>query len=78
MKKTTSKIHINKFVFISGLLLFCIIIGRLVYLNLSNSIDGINLSEFAENRNTTKEILYANRGTIYDKNKEVLAETVDS
>ncbi len=78
MKKTTSKIHINKFVFIGGLLLFCAIIGRLIFLNLSNNIDGINLSEFAENRNTTKEILYANRGTIYDKNKEVLAETVDS
>ena len=78
MKKTTSRIHINKFVFVGGFLLFCVIIGRLIYLNLSNSIDGINLSEFAENRNTTKEILYANRGTIYDKNKEVLAETVDS
>lgn len=78
MRKSTSKIHINKIVFIGGLLLFCIIIGRLIYLNLSPTIDGINLSKFAKNRNTTKETLYATRGTIYDKNNEVLAETVDS
>ena len=78
MKKSTSKIHINKFVFIGGFLLFCVIIGRLIYLNLSPVIDGINLKEFAKNRNTTKETLYATRGTIYDKNDEVLAETVDS
>ena len=78
MKKSTSKVHINKFVFIGGFFLFCVIIGRLIYLNLSPTIDGINLSKFAKNRNTTKETLYATRGTIYDKNDEVLAETVDS
>ena len=78
MKKATSKIHISKVVFIGGLLLFCVIIGRLIYLNLSPKIDGINLKKFAKNRNTTKETLYATRGSIYDKNNEVLAETVDS
>ena len=78
MKKPVSQIHISKFVFIGGLLLFCIIIARLVFLNLSPKVDGINLKEFAKNRNTTKQILYASRGSIYDKNEEVLAETVDS
>ena len=78
MKKSASKIHINKFVLVGGFLLFCVLIGRLVYLNISPTIDGINLSEFAKNRNTTKDILYATRGTIYDKNSEILAETVDS
>ena len=78
MKKPTSKIHINKFVLLGGLLLFCAIIIRLIYLNLADTIDGINLKEFAKNRNTTKETLYATRGTIYDKNNEILAETVDS
>ena len=68
MKKPTSKIHINKFVLLGGLLLFCTIIIRLIYLNLSDTVDGINLKEFAKNRNTTKETLYATRGTIYDKN----------
>lgn len=78
MKKSMNKIHINKFVFIGGLFLFAIIIARLVYLNLATKVDGINLKEFAKNRNTTKQTLYASRGTIYDKNDEVLAETVDS
>ena len=78
MKKSMNKIHVNKIVFIIGLFLFAIIIARLVYLNLATKVDGINLKEFAKNRNTTKQILYASRGSIYDKNEEVLAETVDS
>ena len=68
----------NKFVLLGGFLLFCAIVARLIYLNLATKIDGIDLKEFAKNRNTTKETLYATRGTIYDKNNEVLAETVDS
>ena len=78
MKKTTSKIHMSKFVLIGGFLLFCAIIVRLIFLNLATEIDGINLKEFAKNRNTTKEVLYATRGSVLDKNNEVLAETVDS
>ena len=78
MKKSMNKIHVNKIVFIIGLFLFAIIIARLVYLNLATKVDGINLKEFAKNRNTTKQTLYASRGSIYDKNEEVLAETVDS
>ena len=78
MKKSTSKIHINKFVLIGGFLLLCALIGRLIYLNLSTNIDGYNLQDFAKKRNTIKEVLYATRGSIYDKNNEVLAETVDS
>ena len=77
-KKVSNKIHISKFVFLFGLFLFLVIIGRLIFLNLSPKIDGINLKEFSKNRNTTKQTLYARRGTIYDKNEEVLAETVDS
>jgi len=78
MKKSINRIHISRFVFIGGFFLFCVIIGRLVYLNLATKVDGIDLKKYAKNRNTTKEILYASRGSIYDKNEEVLAETVDS
>lgn len=73
-----NKVHISKLVFIIGLLLFCAIIARLVYLNLSPTVDGIDLKKFAKNRNTTKETLYATRGTIYDSNEEILAQSVDS
>lgn len=77
-ERVVNKVHVNRFIFISGLLLFLVIIGRLIYLNLSKTIDGVNLKEFAENRNTTKETLYATRGSIYSSNEEVLAQTVDS
>ena len=73
-QKVSNKIHVNKFVILFGLFLFAIIIGRLIYLNLSPNIDGINLKKFAKNRNTVKRTLKANRGTIYDSNEEVLAE----
>ena len=77
-RRIVNKVSINKLVFIIGLLLFCAIIARLIYLNLSDEIDGINLKKFANNRNTKKETLYATRGTIYDSNDEILAQTVDS
>ena len=77
-RRLVNKVTINKLVFIIGLLLFCAIIARLIYLNLSDEIDGINLQKFANNRNTKKETLYAQRGTIYDSNKEILAQSVDS
>ena len=77
-QKVPNKINVNKFVILFGLFLFAVIIARLIYLNLSPSIDGINLSKFAKNRNTVKKTLKSNRGTIYDANDEILAETVDS
>lgn len=77
-ERVVNKVHVNRFVFISGLLLFLIIIARLIYLNLAVQIDNINLQEFAKKRNTTKETLYATRGSIYDSNGETLAQTVDS
>lgn len=72
------RVHYSKSLFIFGIFLFCVIIGRLIYLNLAKEIDGIDLKKFAKNRNTTKETLYATRGTIYDSNGETLAQTIDS
>ncbi len=59
------------------LLLFLLIL-RLGYLCISGRVDGINLKEFANKRNTKKETLYALRGNIYDINGEVLAQTINS
>lgn len=53
--------------------LFIAIAIRLSYISLSNKIDGINLHEFAENRNTKSETIYAKRGNIYDNKGNVLA-----
>jgi len=58
--------------------LFIVIVIRLSYVSLSNTIDGINLSDFAENRNTKSDIIYAKRGNIYDIKGNTLASTVNS
>ena len=60
------------------LLLFCAIIWKVAYIGLSKKVDGINIKEFADNRNTQEDVLYAKRGTIFDKNGEVLAQSVNS
>lgn len=58
--------------------LFVVIIFRLSYVSLSNNIDGINLKEFANNRNTKSEVIYAKRGNIFDKDGNTLASIVNS
>ena len=60
------------------LLLFCSIILKVLYIGLSKKVDGTDIKSFAENRNTQEDVLYAKRGTIYDKNGEILAQTVNS
>jgi len=57
--------------------LVCLYI-QLVYLSVSDKIYGKNMTEFAASRNTIKQTQKATRGTIYDKNKEVLALNVSS
>ncbi len=58
--------------------LFIAIIIRLTYISLSTNIDGINLHEFANNRNTKSEIIYAKRGTIYDNDNNILASVTNT
>lgn len=60
------------------LLLFCGVIAKVLYIGLSKTVDGIDIKKFADNRNTQEDILFAKRGTIYDKNGEVLAQSVNS
>ncbi len=69
---------IFKFFIIAFFILIIIIVLRLGYLCLAGKIDGINLKEFANERNTTKETLYALRGNIYDTNGDVLSQTINS
>ena len=51
---------------------------QLCYLSLSKNIYGINMDEFAANRNTISTILPASRGNIYDSNGNILAHNVSS
>lgn len=59
-------------------LFFLFICIKLVYVSVSNDVDGINLTAFASNRNTEKRSLYASRGSIYYNNGRELATDVNS
>ena len=51
---------------------------QLVYLSISKKVYGKDMSEFAKSRNTVRQTIKANRGTIYDQNGETLALNVSS
>ena len=70
-------IKINKFLIIGIVLLFGLIIGKLIYVSASTTIDGIDLNKFALSRTTGSKVLYASRGSIYDCSGEILAEIKD-
>ena len=67
----------NSFILIFFIMLIIFAL-QLAHLSLSDKVDGINLKEFSDKRNTKKETLYALRGNIYDVNGEILAQTINS
>ncbi len=71
-------IKISNIFLILVVFLFVLICGKLVYVGISNDVDGINLTTLADNRNTVNAVITANRGTIYDSNGEILAQSVNS
>lgn len=78
MKKKRLKIKVSKIFIIIFFLAILSTLVKLVYVAVSTNVDGINLSEFASNRNTVKKTLYASRGNIYDVNGETIAQNVNS
>ena len=54
------------------------ILGQLAYVSLFESVYGLNLKEYAANRNTYETTLIAKRGTIYDSEENALALNVSS
>lgn len=77
MKKVKTHINVKLTMFIVGFF-FCAIIIKLSYIVLSQEVDGINLREFADSRNTNREVLYASRGIIYDVDGVSLAKNANS
>ncbi len=78
MKKKNNKITISKLFIVIFFGSFLMAIIKLSYVALSNKVDGINLTEFASNRNTAKKTLYAPRGNIYDINGDLIASNANS
>ncbi len=79
MKRYGLKIHLNaKGAMILVSLFFLAAIIKLCYVVISPSVDGIDLALFASNRNTTKEVIYAERGSIYDSLGNPLAKNANS
>jgi len=78
MKIKRSRVRVSR-LFI--LIFFCAFLGaivKLAYVAVSTNVDGKNLTEFANSRNTIKKTLYASRGNIYDVNGEAIAQNVNS
>ncbi len=81
MKKKKQKSNMWKLpwkVFFVFFVCICVLFGRYCYLALSPTINGHNIKEFADNRNTVARKLIAHRGTIYDAAGDVLAHNVTS
>ena len=77
-KLESNNIRISLFLVIVALIFFVVIILRTAQLAMSQEIDGIDLQAFASSRTTKTEILKGKRGTIYDRNGDVLAQNVSS
>ena len=77
-KKRKNNIKYSKLFILGSLLLFCLMIGRVIQLGLSDKIDGINLKSLASKRTTRTDIIEAKRGSIYSSNGDILAQNVAS
>ena len=78
MKIKNNTVKINKWFVLGIVFLIGTVIIKMTYVGITHSVDNINLKSFAENRDTVKKTLYANRGTIYDISGEVLAQNTNS
>ena len=73
-KKKRNNIKYSKLIILFSLFLFAVMILRLIQLGLSTNVDGVNLKKLASKRTTKKEILPAERGSIYSHDKDALAQ----
>ena len=71
-------IRFNRLYVFIGLFLFGLIIYRIGMLSLNKEVESINIQSLANNRITRVETLYSKRGTIYDVNKNALAQNISS
>lgn len=78
LEKRLKTWNFPQFVFAFFALTIVFLYAVFAYLSLSPTILGINMDEFAKNRNTVKQTLAATRGNIYDRDENILALNVSS
>lgn len=79
MKRNNQKtINISKIIFFVLVISFFMISGKTLIVALSKETNGINLTDFVKNRNTGKQVIEAERGTIYSGDGEALALSIKS
>jgi len=76
--KKENRVKISNLLLIVTLFLFIGLGARLSFIGLSKKVDNINIQELASKRTTKTTILKADRGTIYDNSKNILAQDVSS
>ena len=76
--KKENRVKISNLLLIATLFLFLGLGARLSFIGLSKKIDNIDIQELASKRTTKTTILKADRGTIYDNSKNILAQDVSS
>ncbi len=76
--KSRKKFMAPFYMLIFFVIVIVILFVQFCYLSLSKDVYGINMKEFASNRNTVTNVLTANRGTIYDVDGNVLAQNISS
>ncbi len=78
MKIKRSRVRVNNLLILVFFCCFLLAIGKLIFVAVSPKIDGRNLREFADIRNTKKRVIPATRGNIYDVNGETIASNANS
>jgi len=78
MGKCKNNIKFSNLFIVLAFFCFAVIIYRVVYLATATEIDGLDIKSFADDRKIYESVIPAKRGSIYDKNGEVLATTVST
>ena len=78
-KRNNNKVRINVFLLVIVFFLLCSFVLRLSYLCLADyKVDDSTITAFIKKRNMEEETIYPTRGSIKDKNGNILAQTVAS